>query len=137
MSEHLAIGLGAKGDAAGLEPCPQRGGILDDAVMDDRDAVRSIAMRMGVAVAGLAMGRPTGMSQTGRALEALRQQFLELANPPFALGELELARAGYRDACRIVAAIFEPVQPFHQDRRRVAFRRRNRQFRTWLRSPQS
>ena len=121
MRQHLAVGLGAEGDAGALEPRAQCRGILDDAVVDDRDAVRPVAMRVGVLVARLAMRRPARMGDAGRTLEAGRQQLFELAHPSFAFGQAQLACVGDRDPGRIVAAIFEPVQPLHQDRRCVAF----------------
>ncbi len=40
MRQHLAVGLGAENNTGALKPRPQCRGILDDAVMDDRDAVR-------------------------------------------------------------------------------------------------
>jgi hypothetical protein len=78
-------------------------------------------MRMSIAIARLAMRRPARMGDAGRALETGRQQPFELANPSFAFGQAQLACVGDRDPGGIVAAIFEPVQPLHQDRRCVAF----------------
>ena len=120
VCEHLGVGLRAKDDPIGFEPGAQLSGILDDAVMDDGDPVLGIAMRMGIAVARLAMRCPARMGDAGRALEARRQQLFELAHPALAFGQTQLAAAGDRDPGRIVAAIFEPMQPFDQDRRRVA-----------------
>ncbi len=120
MRQHLGVGFRAEGDAFGFEPRPQCRGVLDDAVMDDRDAAGRVAMRMGVAVARFAMRRPAGMGDAGRAAEARRQDLLEFAHPALAFGQAQLAAAGDGDAGRIIAAIFEPMQSLDQDRRRVA-----------------
>src|SRR6516162_10323447 len=97
MCEYLAVGLGAKGDTGAFETSAQGRGIFDDAVVDDRDAVCCIAMRMGVPVTRLAMGRPTRVCDARCTLEARRQQPFELAHPPLALGEAQLAGVGDRD----------------------------------------
>ena len=120
MRQHLAVGLGTEGDAGALKPGAQCRSILDDAVVNNRNAVRPVAMRVGVLVARLAMRRPARMRDARRTLEAVRQQLFQLANPALALGQAQLAHMGDRDSGRVVAAIFEPVQPLHQDRRRVA-----------------
>src|SRR6516162_9354070 len=97
MCEYLAVGLRAKGDTGAFKPRAQCRGVFDDAVVDDRDAVRRIAVRMGVPVTRLAMGRPTRVRDARCALEARRQQPFELAHPPLTLGEAQLAGVGDRD----------------------------------------
>src|ERR1700730_9394109 len=107
MREHLSIGLGSKGHPGGLETRPQRDGILDDTVMDNRETVRPIAVWVGIAVARLSMSCPSSMADAGRAFDVTRQQLLELADASLALGNLQLACVGDRDAGRGVAAVLE------------------------------
>ena len=115
MGDHLGVGVGAEGRAPGGELRPQRGGVLDDAVVHDGVAAGAVAMGMGVAVARLAVGRPARMGDAGRALEAQRLQLIQFAHAALALGDLERAFVGDGDAGRIVAAIFQAVEPGHQD----------------------
>ena len=107
-------------DAAGLQLRAQLRGVLDDAVVNDREAVCAVAVRMRVAIARLAVRRPARVRDARRALQLLGQLPLQLAHLALALvhAELVVARAG--DARRVVAAIFESMQPFHEDGRRVA-----------------
>jgi len=65
VREHLCIGVGAKGDAGSLETDSQRRGIFDNAVVDHGNAICPIAMRMGIAVARLAVRRPAGVGNAG------------------------------------------------------------------------
>ena len=50
---HLGVGVAGELDAGVLELLAQRRVVLDDAVVDDGDLARGVAMRMGIAV-----GRP-------------------------------------------------------------------------------
>ena len=115
MGEHLGVGVGGEDTAALGELRAQRRGILDDAVVHDGVAAGAVAMGMGVAVARLAMGCPARMGDAERALEFLRLQGVELTHAALALGDPQLALAADRDAGRVVAAIFEPVQALEQD----------------------
>ena len=64
--------------------------ILDDAVMHDRHALGR--MRMGVGFGRLAVGRPAGMADAGRAEERRAlEQLLEIAQLAFGAAAPELA----------------------------------------------
>src|SRR5215469_17511829 len=104
MRQHLGVGVGAKGDPGGLEAGAQHPSVLDDAVMDDRNTVCPIAMRVGIAIARLAMCRPARVRNAGRTFKAMWQEFLEFADASLAFGETYRAAAvDDRHACRIVA----------------------------------
>src|SRR5688572_9715878 len=88
--------------------------------MDDRETTRAVAVRMRIAIARLAMRRPARVCDARRALQLRGQLPLQLTHFAFGLVHAELAVARAGDARRVVAAIFESMQPFHEDRARVA-----------------
>ena len=78
MGDDLGVGLGRELGAAALELGAQLGEILDDAVVDDGDAVGR--MRMGVGLVRPAMGRPAGVADAdGAASGSFEQPHLEIA----------------------------------------------------------
>ena len=80
MREHFGVGLGLERDAAGLQLRAQLRGVLDDAVVNDGEAVGAVAVRMSVAIARLAVRRPARVRDAGRALQLRRQLPLQLAH---------------------------------------------------------
>ena len=72
VRDGLGVRLGGQDVAARLEPVAQVAEVLDDAVVDDRDLTRAVAMRVGVQVVRSAMGRPAGVGEAdgrvGRAI---------------------------------------------------------------------
>ena len=67
MRQHFRIGFGTKRHAAGLQLRAQLRGVFDDAVVNDRETLGCIAVRMGVAIARFAVRRPARMCDAGRA----------------------------------------------------------------------
>ena len=103
---------------ANVRPCfqfaAQFAEILDDAVMDDGEPVGR--MRMRVVLGRPTVRRPAGMADADRARERLatelRFQILEFAfGAPRVDCPTLLER---RDACRIVAAVFEALEPLDE-----------------------
>src|SRR5688500_11349507 len=137
MREHFGVGVGLERDAAGLQLRPQLRGVLDEPVMDDRETTRAVAVRMRVAIARLAMRRPARVCDARRAFQQRRKLPLQLTHFAFGLvyAELVVARAG--DARRVIAAVFESMQPFHQDGPRVALADVTDDSAHALRSPKS
>ena len=90
--------------------------VLDDAVVDDREAVvRDVRMR--VALGRHAVRGPARVRDADLAVRRVRVdrvlQHLHLADGAQAL---ELGRAvQHRDAGGVVAAVFEPAQSLHED----------------------
>src|SRR6516225_9879474 len=77
--------------------------------------------RVGIVLAGSAMGRPTGVADAGRARERIRlEQRVEIAE--LALGAAALDRAVPQggDASGIVAAVLEPPERVQEARRHLA-----------------
>ena len=116
VRDHLGVGLGGELVTAPLELVAQLLVVLDDAVVDDRQAVER-DMRMGVALARDAVGGPAGVGDAdlaagGRLLEGLLEH-PHLADRAQA-GEV-LRAVQDRQAGRVVAAVLQPPQALHQD----------------------
>ena len=104
--------------AALLELGPQRGEVLDDAVVDDRDRARAVEVRVGVAVVGRAVGGPPGVADAGRRRPGAaprRAPLSRLASLPARFSVRELAVGEQRDAGGVVAAVLQPPQPLDHD----------------------
>src|SRR5690606_17216416 len=67
----LGVGLGGEPDAVGLELAAQLPEVLDDAVVDERDASVGGDVGVGVAVGGHAVGRPAGVPDAAGGVGAL------------------------------------------------------------------
>ena len=70
---HGDLGVGVAGEfhARRFQLAAQCREVLDDPVVDDRDLAGGVAMRVGVAVGGPAVGGPAGVAQPGSARSAL------------------------------------------------------------------
>ena len=78
MGDDFGVGVAGEGRAVGDELVLQRAKILDDAVMDDRDQLGHVRMR--VRLDRLAVGGPAGMTDAGAALKRRPlDQLLEIA----------------------------------------------------------
>ena len=76
---------------------------------------------MGVDFVGAAVGGPAGVAEPDGAFEFLSvERIFELAELPGASVDPDLAVFEGGDAGGVVAAIFEPLEPVHQDRHRGA-----------------
>ena len=81
-------------------------------------ATRSVAMRMGVALGRLAVGRPARVADAdgaGQRLDA--EPRLEIHQLAFGAAALDVAVVQGGDAGRVVAAIFQPLQRLDQQGR--------------------
>ena len=110
MADDFGIGLTFECAPFGDQFVAEQLEILDDAVVDQRD--RADDVRVGVADGRGAVGRPARVGDTGRAVERMGRQLareiveLALGPPPDQLAALDGADAG-----RVIAAIFEPLEP--------------------------
>ena len=113
MGDHFGIGFGDELGALGFEFAPQLLEILDDAVMDHGDLVGRVRVR--VALVGRAMGRPARMADAdGAGNRLIDQPHFQIGKLALGAPPLDLAVDQCGDARRIVAAIFEPPQPFDE-----------------------
>ncbi len=116
MRDHFGVGLGGERVAQLLQLFAQLFVVLDDAVVDDGEAVvRDVRMR--VALGRHAVRRPARVRDAELAVGRIRVdrvlQHLHLADGAQAL---EFGGAvQYGDAGGVVAAVFEPAQSLHQD----------------------
>jgi hypothetical protein len=114
MGGDFGVGLGFKRVAALAQFVAQVAEILDDAVMDDRDAAAGV--RMGIGLGGGAMGGPAGMADAGTpAQRAFLQHFGQLVELPGRAAALDGAIHQGGDAGAVIAAIFQAAQRLDQD----------------------
>ena len=109
MSDHLGVGVGAEFRTLALELVAQLAEILDDAVVDDGEAVGGVGV--GVAFGRSAVGGPTRVADADAAGERLaREPGLEVAQLALGTpaGQLPVFQRG--DASGIVASVFEPLE---------------------------
>ena len=94
--------------------------IFNDAVVNDRNIALHIRMRMGVQVAGLAMGGPAGVPNAQRARQGmLRQPLTKVVQAPLCLGHAKLSRLHDRHARAVIPAIFQVRQAVQQNVLRI------------------
>ena len=135
MDGDLGVGVAGELDAGGLEFGAQRGEVLDDAVVDDRDLARGVAVRVRVAVGGPAVGGPAGVTDAGAAGERVGVGFvecgLEIGQATGPAPDRQAARAvEQRDAGRVVSAVLHSAQRVDDDAAGVPRARRSRRFHT-------
>ena len=121
VRDHFGVGFGGEGVAGLLELFAQLFVVLDDAVVNDREAAeRDVRMRVALgrdAVRGPARVRDADLAVRGVGFDRVLEH-LDLADGAQAL---ELGGAvEHGDAGGVVAAVFEAAQPLHQDRDDVA-----------------
>ena len=114
------IGFGSERDAGGLQFRSQRPRILDDAVVNDRESVGGIGVRVRVAIARFAMRRPARVRDAAGAFQLFGQDAFQVAYLALSLHDGELAAATDGEACRVIAPILETMQSIHEDRCCVA-----------------
>src|SRR5437899_8988132 len=103
--------------AIALERLPEVRVVLDDAVVDDRDGLRAVTVRVRILVRGPAVGRPARVGDPQPSLHGLvRQDALEGGELPHAPAHLETALVDHRNAPRDVAPIPAPPGPVHEAR---------------------
>ena len=118
MGGHFAVGLGFEFVAAPDQFLAQLAEILDDAVMDDGDPRRCV--RMGVGFGGRAMRRPPRVADAGLAgKRGFPQHRFQLRQFAGRTAALDPAAHQGGDAGGIIAAIFQPLQRFQDDGRRL------------------
>src|SRR5580693_5228171 len=122
VGDHFGVGFGSEAIAQALEIGTQRLVILDYPVVHDRDAVARDVW-VGIVRGGHAVSRPAGMGDAHRTADRSRinrvLKHLHLADGPQAR---DPAAVDDGDAGRIVAAVLEAAQTFHEYGYRVALR---------------
>ena len=121
VGDDLGVGVAAEDDAVVQQAPPQRGAVLDDAVVNDGDAAVAADVRVGVGVGGRPVRRPARVADPhaagGGPLPQAGDQVGDAAGP---LAHVHLARPGQRRQARaVVAAVLQPAQAFRQHRLRL------------------
>src|SRR5215212_1598578 len=122
MSDNLSIGLRSKLESLVQLRLLELSVILDDAVVDYGNA--SVTdVRVSIFFRWCPVSGPARMRYSQKSLKAVRWQggfeFGNLANLAYAL---QPAGVNNRDACRVIAAIFQPFESLKQYRRDIALR---------------
>ena len=113
MGDHFGVGVGRKsGRRLLVKLVAQRREVLDDSVVDNRDTLCVVEVRVGVAIRGGTMGGPT---ECGPCLRMLRLGAAHLAAsrgwpicPP--CGAKPTHVADHSNASAVVAAVLKPAQ---------------------------
>src|SRR6516165_2936129 len=111
----LGVGLGSEAVAVSRQLMAQCLEILDDAVMDDGDPIGRDWM--GIGLGRQTMGRPTGVADANHSGHRLTVE------PPCKVDELALGAPALDttidqggDTGRVIAAVFQPPEPFEKTR---------------------
>ncbi len=119
VGDDLGVGLGDEDVTLPGEFALEVEVVFDDAVVDDHDAARAVAMGVGVFFRRPAVGSPACVADAEGALHGI------LAEDFFKVGQLAGGAAHFEgwtrriadgNARRVVATIFEPPQAFDDDR---------------------
>ena len=116
----FGVGVAGELDAGGFEFVPQRHVVFDDAVVDDGDLARRVAVRVRVAVGGSPVRRPAGVAHTGRSAQGcgvgLGKRALQIRQPAGAPPNRQVTGAvDQRDTGRVVTPVLHPAQCVDDD----------------------
>ena len=116
----LGVGVAGELHARELQLVTQRGVVLDDAVVYDRDLAGGIAVRVGVAIGRPAMRRPPGVPEPGRSAGAvdtgLVQRCFQVRHATrLATHDEPTTTVEKRDACRVVSPVLHAAQRIDDD----------------------
>ena len=120
--QHLGVGLAVELVPLACQKLLQRGVVLDNAVVDERDAARVVQVRVGVLLRRRAVGGPARVRDAHarvrqRAAVALVavDLVLEHADAPHRAANVQLAiRLDHGHAGRVVAAVLEALEPLDE-----------------------
>src|SRR5881394_886578 len=111
MRDDFRVGLGNERVTLLLQFALEIEIVLDNAVVDDDDLARAVAVRVRVLFSGTAVRRPPRVADAILARQRIqRDDVLELRELAGAAAELDGAVMDDGDACRVVAAVFETAK---------------------------
>ena len=117
VGDAFGVGVGGEDVALGGEFAAQGFVVLDDAVVDDGDAAGDV--RVGVALGGDAVGGPAGVSDAGDG-SGIGGCGFEFGDAADGADAFDVVAADDCQAGRVIAPVFEFLEPFDQDRDDVA-----------------
>ena len=119
MGEHFGVGVRLEHVTACFQPRLERRGVLDDAVVHDRDLAVLARMRMRIRHRRRAVRRPPGMGNAHRAQRGI------VGDHRFESSDLARGTSGFQtfavhdgDARRVIPPVLEALEPFKQHRSR-------------------
>ena len=118
VRQDFGVGVGAE-LVSELAKLPSEGvGVLDDAVVNERDLAGVVDVRMSVRRRRRAVRRPPGVRDADHTLgRILGEQLLKPRDLSGGLANLYARSVLDGDAGGIVASVFQPLEPFHEQRR--------------------
>ena len=120
VRQGFGVGVGGEPMATALQHRPQRVGVLDDPVVDQRHGTAAICVGMRVTGGGRAVRGPARVRDPARAVQRRApQQLPQRPNPTRQLRHHHAGAVLHRHARRVVSAVLQPVQTLDQDRRRL------------------
>ena len=121
VGDDLGVGLRRHLHTGGLQFVAQFGEVLDDAVVDDRDATVLAQVRVRVAIRRAAMRGPPRVADADRGvLEGVRaEQALQVGQLAGLLADVELPVGHHGDAGGVVAAVLQTTQARDHDLERL------------------
>jgi hypothetical protein len=116
VSQNLRIGVRGQTVTTGDESGTECAMILDDAVVDDGQASRTVGVRMRVPVRGYPVGGPARVSDSYRPGDRhLVQVLFQPDNLALSLSDDQTISVNYGEAGRVIAAVFKAFQARDQD----------------------
>jgi hypothetical protein len=110
VGQHLGVRIRPELVSLLSEPLPEGVGVLDDAVVDDRQRTATVDVRVGVVVVGDAVRRPARVRQADRALgQALTEVRLQVGDAPRHLLHHEQPVLDDGEARRVVPSVLEAL----------------------------
>src|SRR5256884_7294255 len=120
VREHLRVGLGPEHVTALPERGAQRAGVLDDAVVDQRQGAATVGVRVRVDGVGRAVRGPARVGDPRvPGGKARSEGFLEHADLPRGLVDIDATVLDQREPRGVVPAVLEAPQSLQQERRRL------------------
>ena len=118
LGHHLGVRLGAEGVALLQQLLLQRDEVLDDAVVDHGELAALAQMGVGVDVAGLAVGGPSGVpdAQGARQVRAVMAHLPQHLDPALFLADPQHAVAAHGHTGGVIAPVFHALQALQQNR---------------------
>src|ERR1017187_6534396 len=122
VRDHFSVRFRLENVAFGLEALFQWQIVLDDSVVHHDHVALAVAMGVGVLFGGTAVSGPAGVADAARPVQRVHaDDILQIAQLTLGAANLELIIAAIDgEPSRIVAAVFQPLQPLQNDRHRLA-----------------
>ena len=116
MSQHFGVGVGKEGVPPDGELILKFLKVLNDAVMDDGNVAILRKMRMSILLHGQAVRGPARVTDAGRGLKMgyIFQPGFQCCQLSLSLHHIDASRLLESHPRRIVASVFQTMQPFHK-----------------------